>query len=220
MSKKSFPKNFWENFGKEDSDKSLAASIAKNIRGFIGRYPNYRFPDNLVDYCSVYFIDCYETYCPDGCDGADGRERECPRRPSPQHYLPPPLLRGECPKKEKNLYMRVHIGELTEDEVKFLGSKSCIPYDKPHALTLCIFRRAADILLDTPEERLAHYTLLKKFEEVKTADKQGLSRQQRDQITIAISAAKLAVNLRTTRKRAWGYSLVVGNVPLEYCKIQ
>ena len=221
MSKKSFPKNFWANFGKDESDKSLAASIAKNIEGFIGKYPNYKFPDNLGDYCTVYFIDCYESSCPDGCDV------ECPG--SAEGFLPQvqptrvpgdvksliPILpkRGECPKKEKRVFMRAHIGELTEDEVKFIGTKSCISSDTPHPVTLCRFRQATDISLDTPEERLAHYTLLKKFEEVKAADRQGLSRTQRDKITIAMSAAKLAVNLRMTRKRAWGYSLVVGNVP-------
>jgi len=221
MSKKSFPKNFWENFGKDESDKSLAASIAKNIEGFIGKYPNYKFPDNLGDYCTVYFIDCYESCCPDGCDV------ECPG--SEEGFLPQvqptrvpgdvksliPILpkRGECPKKEKRVFMRAHIGELTGDEVKFIGTKSCISSDTPHPVTLCLFRQATDISLDTPEERLAHYTLLNKFEEVKAADRQGLSRTQRDKITIAMSAAKLAVNLSMTRKRAWGYSLVVGDVP-------
>jgi hypothetical protein len=104
------------------------------------------------------------------------------------------------------VYLRAHLGELTEDEVKFVRS-FCGNSES------CVFRQATDISLDTPEERLDHYTLLKRFDAVKAADREGLSKQAQGLITIATALVKVAVNLRTTRKRAWGYSLEVGNIP-------
>jgi hypothetical protein len=117
------------------------------------------------------------------------------------------LKRCECEKKDKRVYMRVHIGDLTEDEVRFIGVMSY------NAYALCVFRRAADISLETAEENLKHSTLLERFEAVKAADRGERTWQQQLQITSAMSIVKLAAELSATRKRAWGYSLTVGNIP-------
>jgi hypothetical protein len=192
--------------------KSVGENVESNIERFIAEYPNYNSTDYFVDY-PVYFIDCYEWYCPAGCNV------ECPG--SDEGFLPlvlpkqdpgglrPPMSlpkEGECPKKEKRVYMRVHIGKLTEDEVKYIGDSSL-------SRKLIDFRLATDVSLETPEEILDHHFLLERYKAEKAADRQGLSSRKKHIITVVVSLVKLAVNLRTTRKRAWGYSLVVGNIP-------
>jgi hypothetical protein len=190
---------------KDTSDKSLGASIANNIEGFIRRYPNYPPTDYLSVYCHDYVIDCYEWCCPDGCDrGAEFCERRYP--PSPYSQVSRMPSHKGCPRMEKRVYTRTNIGELTEGEVKFIA-------DIALPATFVALRRTTDISLDTPEERLDHCTLLQKFEEFKAADRQELSRQKHHQITVVAALVKLATNLRKTRQRAWGYSLIVGNIP-------
>jgi len=182
-------------------EKNIEKSIARNIDDFIARYPNYQFTGYFID-CPDYFIDCYEWYCPVGCAATD-----CPDKPKKNQLpilLPSLFTQAKCPKQKKRLYMRGHIGELTQDEVKFIAT---------HSTKLIVFRPAADISFDTPEKEHEHSALLAEFKTVKAADRQGLPRPTRQQITIAESLIKLAANLRSTRKKAWGYSLVVGNVP-------
>lgn len=166
----------------------------------MARYPN----SNITDYPD-YFIDCYEWYCPGGgCD-------ECPFkfRPPIPPLLPPrvTLRKGKCLKQEKRLCMRAHIGKLTNDEVKTVGDKALI------SASLIVLRCAADISHDTPEAEHEHSALLGRFETISAADRKKLPAQTQLQITIAVSLVKLAEHLRTTRKRAEGYSLTVGNMP-------
>ena len=185
---------------KKFRDKSLETSVVKNIEGFMARYPNQKFADY-----PDYFIDCYEWYCPGGgCD-------ECPFkfRPPMPPLLPPraTLKKGKCPKQEKRVHMRGHIGKLTDEEVKTVGDKALI------SASLIVLRCATDISHDTPEAESEHSALLERFATISAADRKKLPSQTQLQITIAVSLVKLAEHLRTTRKRAEGYSLTIGSMP-------
>jgi hypothetical protein len=193
-------------------EKSADKFIEQNTDRFISSYSNQKFSDYPA--YPDYFIDCYERYCPDGCDV------ECPgseegflpqilpkRVPGDVKSLIPTLPNpGNCPKKEKRVYMRAHIGELTEDEVKLIR-------DTSRADALIVFRQVEDIPRNTPEEEDEHTNLLLTFEAFKTADREGQSRQKRLQIATAMSVIKKAADFRKTRKRAWGYASIMGNVP-------
>ena len=194
------------------SEKSADKLIEQNTDRFLSSYSNQKFPDYPA--YPDYFIDCYERYCPEGCDV------ECPgseegflpvvqpkRLPGDVKNLMPILPKpGNCPKKEKRVYMRAHIGELTEDEIKFIR-------DTSYTDTLIVFRPVEDIPRNTPEEENEHSGLLASFEAFKIADRQGLSRQKRLQITTVMAMMKKASDFRKARKRAWGYASVIGNVP-------
>ena len=193
-------------------DKSADKLIEQNTDRFISGYSNQKFTDYPA--YPDYFIDCYERYCPDGCDvECPGSEEGFlpvvqPKRVSGDIQSLMPILpkSGNCPKKEKRVYMRAHIGELTEDEVKLIR-------DTSRADALIVFRQVEDIPRNTPEEENEHSKLLANFESFKIADRQGLSRQKRLQITIAMSVMKKASDFRKARKRAWGYASIMGNIP-------
>ena len=185
-------------------DQSADKLIEQNADRFLSSYSNQKFPDYPA--YPDYFIDCYERYCPEGCDVG------CPG--SKDGYLPvvqpkgknlKPILPnlGNCPKKEKRVYMRAHIGELTEDEVKYIGDTDA----------LIVFRPVEDIPRNTPEEENEHSRLLASFEAFKIADRKTLPRQKRLQIATAMAMMKKASDFRKVRKRALCYASIIGNVP-------
>ena len=173
-----------------------------NITRFISSYPNYDFTGYFPDF-PKYFMDCCGVpFCPDGCeDNSPG----CPKKEKePTGNLKAQMaynstIRG-CPNRRVRVHLRAPIGDLTDQE------KECI---RQKAGTYIIFHRVDDISPDSPD----HAMLLKNFETYKTANRQDMSREDRIRINVALALIKLAAHLRATRRRAWGYSLVVGNVP-------
>jgi len=183
--------------------QTIEKDIEKNIIRFTSSYPNFDFTGYFPTFPD-YFIDCCGTpFCPDGCEE---NSSDCPKKKKTpdnlrlkrQHWSE---IRS-CPKKQQLVYMRVHIGDLTKQEIECIRQVS-------YARTYIVFRLTTEITLDSPE----HSMLLKNFEAVKTANRQGLSREDRFRVMVALAVIKLASHLRSTRRRAWGYSLIVGNVP-------
>ena len=183
--------------------QTIEKDIEKNIIRFTSSYPNFDFTGYFPTFPD-YFIDCCGApFCPDGCEE---NSSDCPKKKKTpdnlrlkrQHWSE---IRS-CPKKQQLVYMRAHIGDLTKQEIECIRQVS-------YARTYIVFRLATEITPDSPE----HSMLLKNFEAVKTANRQGLSREDRFRVLVALAVIKLAAHLRSTRRRAWGYSLIVGNVP-------
>ena len=165
------------------NDKSLGTSIVKNVAEYRERYPNYRIID-----CPDYFFDCYEYYCPENCPNNYPGGCDEPKKIVETRGFQVPL---PCSNVEKRVYMRGSLGNLTEEESKFL----IFDYDK----FLIFFRRTTDIPLDTPEENIKHSRLLDMFDYVCDNNMSNLPIPKRTQINITQKMIRVSVAIRELR---------------------